>query len=131
MRRSFRATGLVFVPAPVLGGRPRILHRFHEEQLLLYLKQRPGAYLDEMVFFLWDEYVVVIDEGAVDRAIHRLLWSRKQCKRRAAQRSAELRNHWMAKVLAVYHARQLTFLDESAADERTGVCTTSFYCLIY
>ena len=38
---------------------------------------------------------------------------------RAAQRNTELREEWMRK-LASYTADQLVFVDESAANERTG-----------
>jgi len=40
-------------------------------------------------------------------------------QKRAAQRNQELRNLWRA-VLGTYSADQLVFLDESAANERTG-----------
>src|SRR5271169_1081618 len=38
---------------------------------------------------------------------------------RAAQRNPELRDHWI-KQLASWDANQLVFIDESAANERTG-----------
>ena len=42
-----------------------------------------------------------------------------EASRRAAERNEELRDFWRATV-ANYNAQQLIFLDESAANERTG-----------
>jgi len=87
--------------------------------LLEYLEDRPTAYLDEMQFFLFDEFEIECDLSTVYRALQRQRWSRKVVKARAAERSEILREQWRV-TQRHYHADQLIFLDESAAHERTG-----------
>ena len=83
------------------------------------------AYLDEMAFFLLDEYDVRVDEATVWRALTRLGWSRKKYRKIAKERNQELRDYWFTK-LADWRADQLVFLDESATYERTG--ESVFFC---
>ena len=45
--------------------------------MLVYLNERPSAYLDEIVWFLWDEYDVVVSDSTVSRVIKQLGWSKK------------------------------------------------------
>jgi transposase len=120
MRRSFKQYGLVYIEPSDHGGRPQVLSDFYKAELLHYLEQRPSAYLDEMVYFLWDEYELQVDEATVFRALRRLRWSRKQNRKIAAQRNVQLRSRWLVTKLPQYRADQLVFLDESAACERTG-----------
>ena len=118
MRGLWVEFGVVFIPSAT-QGRPRVISRLHEEELLAYLDERPMAYLDKLVFFLFDEFDLRVDESTVWLALHRLGWSRKTLRRTAAQRNQLLRNHWFTK-LSRWRADQLIFLDESATCERTG-----------
>ena len=77
------------------------------------------AYLDELVYMLFDEYDLVVDQSTVWRCLNRLRWSRKRMRRQAGQRNAFLRDSWFA-ALADWRPDQLVFLDKSAACERTG-----------
>ena len=77
MRASFRRHGVVFVGSLEVGGRPRVLHDFYQQELLLLLEQRPSAYLDELAYFLFDEYEVEVSEAAIYRTLQTLGWSRK------------------------------------------------------
>ena len=121
MRRSYRNCGLVYVdPLERRGGRPILLDDWYVNELHVYLQQRPTAYLDELVFFLWDEFELDVSESTVYRALKRSRWSRKVQRKMAAQRNIALRTHWQVTVLPQYRADQLVFLDESAACERTG-----------
>lgn len=103
-----------------IGHRPRKLSPFHEVELLKYLEQRSHAYLDEMCWFLWDEFEISATDSTVSRALKRLGWNRKKMVRRSAQRNQQLRDGWMQR-LGGWTAEQLIFLDESAACERTGL----------
>jgi len=114
------AYGTVFLPSENVGGRPRIINELLEHELLNYLEERPMAYLDEMAYFLLDEYGVAVDEVTVWKCLHRLGWSRKIQRKVARERNQTLRNAWFVK-LGRWRADQLIFLDESAACERTGV----------
>ena len=71
-------------------GRPRVISQWVEEQLLAYLEERPMSYLDELVYMLFDEYDLIVDESTVWRVLHRLGWSCKRMKRVASQRNAFL-----------------------------------------
>ena len=121
MRHSFNRYGLVYVPPEPTGGRPCILNDLHIEQLLAYLDQRPSAYLDEMAYFLLDEFDIQAHVSTICRTLYRSGWSRKHQRKIAAQRSIGLRNHWLLSVLPKYRPDQLIFMDESAACERTGM----------
>ncbi len=116
MRREYIATGTVTAS---IGGRPPKLSDYHAEQLIGYLHQRPTAYQDEMAWFLFDEFNIIIDVSNICRLLARRKWSKKLAKRTAAQRSETLREEWKLR-LAGWTADQLVFLDESAACERTG-----------
>ena len=97
MRSHWVQYGIVFIPndsSP--GGRLRVISQYIEEQLLAYLEERPISYLDELVYMLFDEFDLAVDESTVWRALHRLGWSRKHMRRVASQRNAFLRNSWFA-----------------------------------
>ena len=119
MRSHWVRYGTVFIPNDSPGGQPRVISQLIEEQLLAYLEQRPMAYLDELVYMLFDEFDLVVDQCTVWRCLNRLRWSRKRMRREASQRNAFLRDSWFA-ALADWRPDQLVFLDESAACERTG-----------
>ena len=48
------------------------------EDLLEWLEQRPLAYLDEMAYFLFDEYDVIVSEPTISKFLKRVGWSRKK-----------------------------------------------------
>ena len=126
MRSNWTNFGDVVAPQITLGHRPRKLSQYHELQLLEFLEQRPHAYLDEMCWFVWDEFQISVDESTVSRALRRLGWNRKKVRRQAAQRNQTLRDGWMQR-LGGWTAEQLVFLDESAACERTGIYLPIFF----
>ena len=120
-RKSLEEFGEVYIPKDKPGGRPHVLSQDHEKILLDYLDCRPHAYLDEMTWFLFDEFDLAVDEATVWRALRRLMWSRKESRFQAAQRNEELRTWWLMTRLPQWKEDQLIFLDESAACERTGM----------
>jgi transposase len=129
-RHSFNCYGLVSVPRDSNGGRPYILSDLYTQELLGFLAERPSAYLDEMAYFLMDEFDLVVSLPTIHRALKRSRWSRKVQRKIAAQRNAQLRSHWLLSVLPKYRPEQLIFLDESAACERTGMCGDLAFCYI-
>lgn len=64
--------GTVFVSNASPGGRPRAITQLHEQQLLLYLEARSMSYLDELVYMLFDEYDLVVNENTVWRTLYGL-----------------------------------------------------------
>jgi len=68
---------------------------------------------------VYDEFEIEIGYNTVYRELSRRSWSRKVVQARAAERSEALRASWRALSLQ-FSSEQLMFLDESAANERTG-----------
>jgi hypothetical protein len=89
------------------------------QSVLMFLEDRPTAYLDEIAFYLFDRYQIEVSESTVSRMLHDLRWSRKKARKIAAQQNEALRAHWRAKRLYWQHW-QLVFVDESASAPRTG-----------
>jgi Winged helix-turn helix len=48
--------------------------------LIGHLLEKPDLYLDEMAWFLWDEFSVTVSPSTISRALHRARWSKKQVK---------------------------------------------------
>lgn len=87
--------------------------------MLDYLDDRPDSYLDELKQVLFDDFEVIIDCSNIWRFLDRSRWSRKVTRRRALERNEVLRGMWIGYCLQ-FNKDQLVFLDESAANERTG-----------
>lgn len=78
MRRYWEKSGEVTPPKHVDQGRPTILAEEVVDDLLLFLSQRPTAYLDEMKWFIWDEYEIEVSESTIWRALQKRNWTRKK-----------------------------------------------------
>jgi len=52
-----------------IGERSFKLSDYHAEQLIEYLHQRFTVYQDEMIWFLFDEFSIVIDQSTVLRLL--------------------------------------------------------------
>ena len=91
----------------------------HLNALLDFVAGRPSAYLDEMAWYLFDEFSIVCDEATIWRNLHRLWWSRKKSYKIARERDQRLRDDWALRP-AGWEAHQLVYIDESAGNERTG-----------
>jgi len=106
-------------PTYALRGRPRSLAPREEQFIINLLIDRPSAYLYEVQTALVEEFQIWAEIRTISRTIYRLGWSRKTLKRHALERSERLRRNWIGK-MAGWRADQLIFIDESAANERTG-----------
>lgn len=69
MRRNWEEFWEVIRPH-LASGRPKKLNRTHHHALLQYLEQRPTAFQDEMAWFLWDEFQLVVAESTISRALN-------------------------------------------------------------
>ena len=49
-----------------------------KKALLEYLTARPSVYIDEQIYFLWDEFDVHVTEKSVQRMLKRVKWTKKQ-----------------------------------------------------
>jgi hypothetical protein len=72
-----------------------------------------------MQAFLFDEFDAQVGISTIRNILERSRWLRKAVTARAAERSSALRNAWIS-IQKSWTAEQLVFLDESAANERTG-----------
>ena len=89
------------------------------KKLLDFLEDKPTAYITEMQDFLFDEFDILTSSSTIRRVLQAARWSRKAISKRAAERSGPLRTTWQGRQKE-WFADQLVFLDESAANERTG-----------
>jgi len=105
---------------PALGtmGRPRNLSEYHAQELLDFLSQRFIVYQNDMIWFLYDEFDIVISQSTISRLLKQARYSRKIAQRVAAERDEKLRSEWKRRLMS-WASNQLIFLDESAACERT------------
>jgi hypothetical protein len=76
----------------IIEHKSRKLNQFHKIELLKYLKQRSHAYLNEMCWFVWDEFEISVNNSTVNKALKRLSWNRKKMMRQTIQRNQQLRN---------------------------------------
>ena len=78
MRKNWELYSLTIAPKHEQQGRPRHITAAMEEDLLGYLEQRPTAYLDEMAWFIFDEYDVEVTPRTISNCLHRMGWTRKK-----------------------------------------------------
>ena len=81
--------------------------------------ENPDTYQDEAQAWLSKEHNIKCSRYTISRALKRMNLTHKQLHRIAAQRNQELRDIWLVK-LSDFHAKQLVFIDESGASERSG-----------
>lgn len=60
--------------------------------LAAYLEARPWTYLDEMKYYLFDDWGIVVDKSTISRALKTMHISHKVLKCRAKERSQLCRN---------------------------------------
>jgi transposase len=81
IRKNLRQLGSVHAPTNRVGRRrtitPRIL-----EALSDHLVFRPGLYLDEIAYFLWDEFETQVTTSSIRRALVAHGWSKKVSRQR-------------------------------------------------
>ena len=100
------------------NGRPPKLDDNEATGLKVFLEHKPWAYLDEMQYYLFDDWGVYCDVSTISRALKKHKISRKVIQREAAERSQICRDDYML-TMSKLQDHQLCFLDESAANEHT------------
>lgn len=75
--------------------------------------------MDEMRWFLYDEFDLIVSERSIRRIMTRRRWSKKVMEKRALEQSQFLRADWIARIRG-YSAEQFVFVDESACNSRTA-----------
>ena len=100
-------------------GCPRKITREDEKRLVGFLVRNLTANQGEMIWFLWEEYSIQVNQSTVSRALKRLKWSRKKARRIARRVNDELRRAYMVDMVGIL-AEQMVFLDEFIFNEITG-----------
>lgn len=62
------------------GGRDRPLSQPIAEALIKYHCDKPDLYLNEMAWFIWDEFHVIVSTSTLSRALNHGGWSEMQVK---------------------------------------------------
>jgi len=101
------------------SGPDPLLTQDRIQALLAFLEDCPTSYLDEMQQYLFDAFDVTIAVPTIYKYLRSVGWSRKAVRTRASERSEPLRTAFRG-IQHQYDADQLVFIDESAANERTG-----------
>ena len=71
MRKFWEEIGLV-TPAQGLRSPSRLITPRMGEDLLEWLEQRPLTYLDEITYFLFDEYDIIISKPTISKFLKRV-----------------------------------------------------------
>jgi transposase len=79
IRRNLRIFGQASAPINS-PGRQATLTQEMVEVLLDYLHTKPELYLEEMAWFIWDEFKVIISTSVISRALNKAGWSKKQVR---------------------------------------------------
>ena len=77
-----------------------------------------SVYIDEIQWFLWDEFDILMSEYIISRCLKREDIRKKRIRFLAAERNQFLRDDWIRR-LAQWQHYQMIFIDGSAANERT------------
>jgi transposase len=111
--------GTVSPAHPSVQGRPREIHQEAEQGILAFIDQNTTCYQSEIVDLLLTEYGISVHQTTVSRALQRLEQTHKRTERFFSEASDMERALFRSK-MTEYKANQIVFLDESAANERTG-----------
>jgi transposase len=79
IRRNIRVFGQASAPANN-PGRPATLRIEMVETLIGYLHDKPNLSLQEMVWFIWDQFQVDISKSTISRALDKAGWSKKKVR---------------------------------------------------
>ncbi len=118
IRKIRRAYIIINMITAFVDERSFKLSDYHAEQLIEYQHQWFTVYQDEMIWFLFDEFSIVINQSTVFRLLVMRKWSKKLIKCTTTQQSEILKKKWKLR-LTDWTANQLMFLNESAAYKRT------------
>ena len=116
-------------PALDTIDRSKILSEYHAQKLLDFLSQRFIVYQNDMIWFLYDEFDIVISQSTISRMLKQARYNRKIAQRVAAERDEKLRSEWKQRLMS-WTSDQLVFLDESVAYERTDKLNFLLYFLV-
>jgi hypothetical protein len=100
-------------------GRRRCITSPIEKALCDVLIEQPYLYRCEMADFLYRRFRKRISERSISRTRRSISWMRTTIRRIAQQRDADLRDHYLHRILQ-YSSDQFLFVDESGCDKKAG-----------
>ncbi len=109
--------------------RSKVLSEYHAQKFLDFLSQRLIVYQNDMIWFLYDEFDIVISQSTISRMLKQARYSRKIAQRVTAERDEKLCSEWKRWLMS-WTSDQLVFLDESVACERTDRLNFLLYFLV-
>ena len=89
-----------------------ILQIEHHIVFFLYFENRSTTYLNEMTWYFFDEYDIIVDEFIIWKFLQRLRWTKKRFIKMIKKRNAYFRVEWF-KRLENWTIYQMMFLNES------------------
>lgn len=107
------------------GGRKRSITPGLLDALCEYLLDKPGLYQSEMILFFLDEFDVLVTPSSVGRALRSKGWTKKQIRRIANGRNAELRDCYLYQI-STFCPEHFVFVDEFGCDKRIGFRRTGW-----
>ena len=119
LEKNWKLFGQPYPPSLSPIGRPRTLTEAQELAVLDFLTAEPTSLFEEVAWFLFDDYGVIVPDYTLSKLLKRRKWSQKVARKVATQRNAALRAEWQARRL-YWSVDDLIFVDESIANERTS-----------
>ncbi|KAF4301496.1 hypothetical protein GTA08_BOTSDO07070 [Botryosphaeria dothidea] len=91
-------------------GRPATIQVHIEEAIRDYLLSRPDASYDEVLWFIFDEFDILISRWTLHRLYESRGWEKDYLRRRALDHAALYRAAWLNTVRDL-HTYQVVFVD--------------------
>jgi transposase len=107
------------------GGRKRSITPAMLDALCEHSLEKPGLYQSEMILFLMNEFDVLVTASSIGRTLRSRGWTKKQIRRIANGRNADLRDHYLYQISSL-SPEQFVFVDESGCDKRIGFRRTGW-----
>lgn len=124
IRSNIRFYGASQAP-PNSGGRKRSITPAMLDALCEHLLEKPGLYESETILFLMDEFDVLVTDSSIERALRSRGWTKKQIRRIANERNADLRDHYLYQISSL-SSEHFVFVDESGCDKCIGFRRTGW-----
>ncbi len=74
--------------------RSKILSEYHAQKLLDFLNQQFIIYQNDMIWFLYDEFDIVISQSMISKMLKQVKYSRKIIQRIIAECNEKLCSEW-------------------------------------
>ncbi len=98
--------------------RSRLLNEYHVQKLLDFLNQHFIIYQNDMIWFLYNEFNIVISQSMINKLLKEAKYSRKIIQKVVAERNEKLCNEWKQWFMS-WTSDQLVFLNENVTCEWT------------